>query len=386
MRSPQSAIRTFNKLGHLNEHPCQTTIRNGSGVDIVTDSYFVASEGVLGLRTNAPGVKWSWGTNMPEASRDQYEKCVVKVRFSVLDETPAGPDPDSDGFGKYHYFHGAPDADDLFYRRTFMGRKDLWLRLSGLVADEIHLEVNRSYARYITHRFMNLHSPGYILTDVVAWALLRSGLAPVHCSGFSTPEGTVLVLAPPNTGKTLTTMMACMNRGAGYLAEDVGITDGKSLFSVPWTSTFRYYDQIDSSRRSRALNRLTKVFPPAELLPVSKSSRIDDLLTSSKILTSERVTHVAVLERNENEAVVPLDRDKAVSKAVNLNRYEFNYMKSPVMVAYEYFNPDLDLSGALDRERSVLNDVVRQADQTLLIQTRDATRYADLIIANLGEE
>ena len=52
---------------------------------------------------------------------------------------------------------------------------------------------------------------------------------------------------------------------------------GTNLYAVPWTSTFRYYEHIDGSRRTRALNRLTKVFPPAELLPMAKSSRIDDL-------------------------------------------------------------------------------------------------------------
>ena len=107
----------------------------------------------------------------------------------VLDETPSEPAADEPGFGKYHYFHGLPGADELYYRRTFMGRRDLWMRISGLVKGEIHLEVNAAYAKFVTHRFMNLHSPGYVLTDIVAWALLQAGYAPVHCSGFGTPKG-----------------------------------------------------------------------------------------------------------------------------------------------------------------------------------------------------
>ena len=38
-----------------------------------------------------------------------------------------------------------------------------------------------------------------------------------------------MVAAPPNTGKTLTTMMACMDYGAKFLAEDLAITDGDGL-------------------------------------------------------------------------------------------------------------------------------------------------------------
>ncbi len=349
----------------------------------MTESFYVASQGVLGLRTNAPGVKWSWGVNMPQATAEEFDRCAVRVRFTVRPDAPTSPTPEQRGFGKYHYFYGLPGSDELHYRRTFMGRRDLWMRLSGLLEGEIHLEVNAAYARYVTHRFMNLHSPGYVLTDVVAWALLRAGYAPVHCSGFSTDAGTVLVLAPPNTGKTLTTMMACMEMGASYLAEDVAITDGESLFAVPWTSTFRYYEHIDDSRRTRVINRLTKVFPPAELLPVSKSSRIDDLLSESHILTSAPVTHVAVLERNDHEAVLPLDREQAVVKAMNLNRYEFNYLKAPTLVAYEYFNPRLALDEALTRERDILTSVVTKAEETVLVQTRDASRYASLIVDHL---
>ena len=267
----------------------------------MTDTFFVASPGVLGLGQTSPGIKWSWGVNMPEASAAEYETMCGEGALHGSRRDPCLAVPEEPGFGKYHYFHGLPEADELYYRRTFMGRRDLWMRLSGLLTDEIHLQVNATYARYVTHRFMNLHSPGYVLTDVVAWALLRAGYAPVHCSGFSAPDGTVLVLAPPNTGKTLTTMMACMDMGAGYLAEDVAITDGsRSLLShgrAPSATTITSITVAEPV----SLNRLTKIFPPAELLPVAKSSRIDDLLNDSSILTSAPVTHVAVLERHENE-------------------------------------------------------------------------------------
>jgi hypothetical protein len=349
----------------------------------MTDTYYVASAGVLGLRTNAPGVKWSWGVNMPEASKAEYEACAVRLRYTVLDETPAGPDPETPTFGKYHYFHGEHGADLLHYRRAFMGKRELYFRLSGLASDEIHLQVNPEYARFITHRFMNLHSPGYILTDVVGWALTRHGYAPVHCSGFAQGDNAVLVLAPPNTGKTLTAMSSCMDLGASYLAEDVAITDGTNLYAVPWTSTFRYYENLDTSRRTRALNKLTKVFPPAELLPVAKSSRIDDLLDSAHILESAPVTHVAVLERGEEESLIDIPTAEAVEKAVNLNRYEFKYSLAPVMVAYEYFNPQISLEGAQAAERHILKKVVEGAKERFAVRTRDASKYSYMIDEHL---
>lgn len=210
--------------------------------------------------------------------------------------------------------------------------------MSGLVEDESVLTVNRDYLHFVTHRFMNLHSAGYILTDVAALKLLHSGYAPLHCSGFRYRDATVLVLAPPNTGKTLTTMMACLDDGAEFIAEDLAITDGTQLFSVPWTSTFRYYDRIDDSRRSRLLNKATRLMPLLELLSLGKSDGIDTLLAPEQIVTDCGITHVVILERG-SESVEVVEAAEAERKAINLNRYEFNYVKAPALVAYEFFNP-----------------------------------------------
>lgn len=350
----------------------------------MTERFYVASPGVLALRTNHPTIKWSWGINMPEADRSTYDRVDLKVRFTVHEtapETCLRPTA-----GKYHYFSGVHGADSVEYRRTFVGGRDLWLRLSGLVSGDIHLEVNRTYARYISHRFMNLHSPGYILTDVAAWALLRRGYCPLHCAAFEIDGSTVVVLAPPNTGKTLTTMTACFDYGANFLAEDVAITDGNIVYGVPWTSTFRYYDSIDPSRSARARNTLTRVFPPLELLPGARSSRIDDLLSAAQILDMGEVTVVAVLERGPTSVVDIPEAGALLRQATNLNRYEFKYTLSPALVAYEYFNPEIDLMGAQARETATLERLVTGAQRRLLVQSADASEYASLLVSALKQD
>ena len=346
--------------------------------------YHVPANGVLGIRTNAPHLKWSWGINMPAASVDEYEACAIGLRLEVGEiPSPTPPTAAADSLGKYHYFSGIPGADELFYDRTLVGNRRLKLHVSGLLGAEPSLRVNPAYLRYVTHRFMNLHSAGYILTDIAALLMLRNGYAPLHCSGFQLGDATVLVLAPPNTGKTLTSMMACLEHGARFLAEDLAITDGKTLYSVPWTSTFRYYDRIDTSLRSRALNRLTSAMPLLELLPLGKSAGIDTMMPTSQLLTQSRITHIAILERGK-EGVFPETVDQAYRKAVNLNRYEFNYVKAPTLVAYEFFNPELDLDAASSEERTLLRSAVENADQRLVVRTLDATRYAPLLADHLS--
>ncbi len=243
-----------------------------------TDQHFVAADDVLALQTNVVRPKWSWGTTMPPATPEDYAGSAVKISYSVVpDESLAHRLDKRDG--RYHYFSGQPGADSLNYDRTLLGNRRLRLRAEGIARGEPRLLVNAAYARFVTHRFMNLHSAGYILTDIASLSLLRRGYSPVHCSGFRMGKATVLVLAAPNTGKTLTAMTACIQHEAEFIAEDLAITDGKTLYSVPWTSTFRYYDQIDRSRRSRMLAATMARFPPIELVNIGRTDPVDSLMT-----------------------------------------------------------------------------------------------------------
>ena len=107
-------------------------------------------------------------------------------------------------------------------------------------------------------------------------------------------------------------------------------------------------------------------------------------LGSSSILSSAPVTHVAVLERHEDEAVLALDQETAVAKAMNLNRYEFNYMKAPPSSHTSTSILNWRLIDALMRERGVLAKVIAGADETFLVQRATPLRYASLDPAPLG--
>lgn len=340
-----------------------------------TEHYFIASDGMLGIRTNLREFKWSFGIRMPEATRAEYDACAVRFRLSV--ERQLDP-PETADAGKYHYFSGAPDADAIEYDRSFVCGSRLRFRVTGLLGDEPTITVNRAYYRFITHRFMNLHSVGYLLTDLAGLLLLHKGIAPLHCSGFRIGDATVMIAAPPNTGKTLTSMMAAMEHGAKFVAEDLALTDGEAVFAVPWTSTFRYYSRIDQSWSSRLHDRLTKAFPPLELVQFRAPQPITDYVDPEQIINRSRATHVVILERG-NGGVRPVGIEEAARKVRNLNRYEFNYHKSPLAVAYEFFNPALDLAGACRAEDEILHKLVAGTER-LVVQSTDPTQYAQMII------
>lgn len=345
-------------------------------------SKYVISKGILGLITNAGKFGWSFGTPEKPASEADYNDCAVKIKMT-LDPLNEAAEKLA-GLEKYHYWLGEPDRDEMFYHRTFFCGSRLRLLVRGLKTDCPELIVNKNYLKYIRFRFNNLHSPGYHLTDIVCALLLRKGYSPLHCSGFSVEDSTVAVVAPPDTGKTLTTMISVLHSGASFISEDLGITDGQDFHACPWTSTFRYYDELSMSWILRMRMKIIKFFPPAELIPVPGDSRkINSYIEDHRIVTNKKITHLAILARRPGGIEI-LDKDQAKQMLLNLNRYEFVYMKNPLLTAYSYFNPEFDVRALVEKEKEILTKLVKNST-CLLVKSVDPTKFSKLIIDYLKQ-
>ncbi len=343
---------------------------------------YVVCKDILGLQTNSKYIGWSFGLPRRPVSDDEINKCSLVVRFLV--EPLKVESQELSGLEKYHYWRGEPGRDELFYQRNFFAGTKLRLLVRGLRSDRPELLANRNYLRFIRFRFNNLHSPGYNLTDLVCVLLLNKNLCPLHCSAFSIGGSTVAVVAPGDTGKTLTTMRAVFDADAMFMSEDLGITDGENFYACPWTSTFRYYDELSMSWLLRAKMKLTKLFPPAEFLPVPGDSKtIDRYIENNRIAMSKKLTHLAILARRPGGVKV-LDKDRARQLVFNLNRYEFMYMKTPMLTAYSYFNPEIDVRALVKREEGILTKLVNNST-CFLVQSEDPTKFAKLIISKIKD-
>jgi hypothetical protein len=306
------------------------------------EHYFVYSKDVLGVRTNTPDWSWSFGSCAPPARAEDYAKCRLRMTVNVVSDgeltSPHGSTTASSG--RYHYFSGYPGGDTTQYDRRFLFNRRLRLEAKGLLGDEPTLTVNRTYHRYISHRFMNLHSVGYVMT-------------------------------------------ACLKDGAGFIAEDLAISDGRTIFAVPWTSTFRYYPQLNGNGHGSTQRRVIDAIPVLELLPLSRSRRVDTFIDGARIVHAAPITHVVVLERGASTRVSKVAPSELYRKVVNLNRYEFKYERAPMVLAHEFLNPALDVDAACQQERKVLHEMVAGAE-TLVVTAADPNQYAPALLHSLG--
>lgn len=341
---------------------------------------YIACRDILGIQTNSKYIGWSFGQATQAVEEEKLEKCRVIVRL-ILDDLKDEM-KDIDKMQKYHYWAGDVQQKTLYYQRNFMLGTKLRLMVRDAFGHRPEIKVNKNYLKHIKWRFNNLHSPGYILTDLICTLLLQKDMSALHCSGFAVGDKTVVVIAPPDTGKTLTTMRAVFDYGASYISEDLAITDGQKIYACPWTSTFRYYDELSMSRIMALRMKLIKILPFVEIMPFPGTIKtIDEYIGKDRVIESSAITHIAILARREGGVEI-LGKEEALRMVYNLNRYEFFYRKSPMLTAYTYFNPEVDIEVLAEKEKSILRKMVNQS-QCLLVQNRDPREFAKQIIGTI---
>lgn len=346
--------------------------------------YYSPVDGIIAVKTNLKNFSFSYGMAMPQVEAVQFDNALIKIKITVVKGKIEPLPEEKKKMGKFHYFNGFPEKGELFYERNFLFNRKLQFKVTGIDSNNIEVTVNKDYMRFVKHRFMNIHSIGYIITDIINLRLMHNKLAPLHCSGVVVDDNAYVIFAPPNTGKTLTAMTLCMAENSKYkfIAEDLALTDGTNLYAVPWTSTFRYYDTVDKSRFSKFLNNMTEKISVLELLSFGKTEPITDYVKD--ISNKAKIKGIYILDRGENKNHA-ISEKEAFDRINTLDRYEFNYMRAPTVIAYEYFNRKTDIEHAYNKERELLKDMIKNSEFLKVISTDNALNYSKEIEKDLKE-
>lgn len=345
--------------------------------------YFqVACKKILGLATNFKGFRWSFNQCATIDSEKDYKECLVRLTLYLENDAALLQKFPPDNLATHYlHFQGYRGEDRVFFQRLFSGKFHFLLVAEGLSKGEPIIYANPRYYRYVRIRLMNLHSLNFLLTDIAAFQLLRNKLAALHCSALKKDDKTVVIFAPSNTGKTLSIINACSQYDAFFIAEDMAITDGKMILGVPWTSTFYHYPETERSLRSQIYRHLVKIFPPIMLSRRlgPKVIPITSIIGPERICENSKVTHLIILERRK-DSITYGRREEVYRKVLNLNRCEYNYIRSPLLMAYEFLNPELDINTAYETEAAILRRLVDEVDECMVVSASEPMEFASKII------
>jgi hypothetical protein len=320
--------------------------------------------------------KFSLGANLDLYSGPgPYRSSKINISFEVIKDL-VEPNQYTQ---KFSYFSGSEGKDEVFYSKSIGLGIKLKLHLKNLMGDT-RLTVNRGYHKYVRMKVDSVYPPGAHLADILTVNLLKRKYMPLHCAAFSNKQNEgVLLVAPPDTGKTLTTLLA-LKKGFSYLAEDIAVVDQEHVYANPYTSTFLHNDEFGNHKANSHFFSLSKKIPLLSAYVRPKVS-ISSIMKDFKIEEKANIKNIFVLERGTS-GIEKIEPREATRRILIINRNEFSYHKNPLLFAYSYFNPFLDINELMRTEEDLIYSIVEKTDCSLL-KANKPTEYIDLLLGAL---
>jgi len=237
------------------------------------------------------------------------------------------------------------------------------------------LYVNRTYYLLFRWKVENVLPPGQILKDLTYIRLLLGGYLTIHSSSFAkNEEEGYLVIAPSDTGKSLTALRA-VNDGYFFLSEDLTLL-GKNgmLWSIPYTSTLKH------EKRKMKYKPILLI---ASLFYYYKKPKPAFNQLNAKLLDKSKTKKLFILERSKYNNVLIVDKkdDEALlaikDKIFLLNKEEFNYIQNKGVVSYLYSS---NIHKKLQKlENNLVKDLINKVEEVVIVKSKTALGFYEQI-------
>lgn len=266
-------------------------------------------------------------------------------------------------------FHNIHRTDDGVTRiRPFRFAPDGRLCIRGLEDGVPVVECNRPFLAWSDSKFSKVGDLGDHLANVATIRLIEKGVAPVH-GGVVTKNGQgLLVTGLPDVGKSYS-VSQLTSEGWGFLSEDVSLVDREGrAYAVPYTRSLKTGGLGALGRR---LGHVLFTHPRMGRQTLIESSPV-------RLVPTTRLRRVYVLERSQETAVKAVNVDLALRKLLSINRLEFGYFRSELLLAYTALRGIFPMDAIMREERRILAQVL-DACEVYLVSAPSHVDYPRLI-------
>jgi hypothetical protein len=222
-----------------------------------------------------------------------------------------------------------------------------------------------------------------LLTTVLSIKFLQKGYSLVHSACVAKDGLGVLLIAPPDTGKTVTSLMLCKNHSFEFLNDDISIVGPKGILSFPTAMNIHPYilRSIRFPLRTTDRFKLTLQSLKIPYLDVRLELPVE---TFNDVRKRTFVKHFVIFFMEYGDALLTeMSRDEAVIRLMNLREFETPLYKSDLVLNYCYkFGINLFELEHLYKDIIVKN-LVYPAEKIWLLKQKDPKNYATYILKAL---
>ena len=171
-----------------------------------------------------------------------------------------------------------------------------------------------------------------------------------------------------------------LKRGFHFLAEDIAFLDREYIYANPNTSTFIHNDEFGNHGGTNFLYSFSKKIPLL-IYYVRPKISVSKIMENFQVDEKARIKNIFILDRGE-KSIEKIDAEDATRRILIINRNEFSYHKNPLLFAYSYFNPTLNINKLMDMEEKLIRAVVDKSN-CFLLKTDNPREYIEFVIKSI---
>ena len=207
-----------------------------------------------------------------------------------------------------------------------------------------------------------------LIFDILELKLLQKGYSFIHAACVERDGEGLMLVAPPDTGKTFTTIRLVKEHGYSYMADDmtiIGPSRTAYCFPKPMTLHTPHVEELPISlpRGLKALIRAReKLRSISWLRKRIPEVRVDfrTILPNARVTKKTRISRLIFLERGKR-SVRSISQQEAKSRLMPVAKMHRNIM-SLYIALYAYYHPELDLHALLERQDKLYIDLLDGID------------------------
>ena len=212
-----------------------------------------------------------------------------------------------------------------------------------------------------------------LIFSVIEIKLLQKGYTFVHAGCVEKDGDGFLLVAPPDTGKTLTVLRLCLEHGFNILSDDMVILkEDRLVYSYPTDFTFHIlhlrsltiklpYGLSKSIEFRTAINKIPFV---KKIIPPQKDVNILTLIPRERLSPKAQIRKIFFLEIGNKNVIKRISEESALKRFSLVARMHRDVLND-ILSIYSYYN-ELGLWNLVQRQQWLFERLVISSENYLV--------------------
>lgn len=282
---------------------------------------------------------------------------------------------------RWGFCHVQPELNHVYFRFP-LGPLRFHLLLKDLHSASPSFVINPIYW-HLSFNIGTALSPYYVhLRDIITMNLLARGYLTLHGACLCASNGEAcLIVAPPETGKTITALLG-QKDGYGLISEDLVVSDGNNILPSLLKGQTVYspaYLRLQKGAKAKLQKITTQLIEKSGVAWPGLLAQLGGSIVIKPYNRTATLRYSFFLARGSKTAIIPVNHSDALTKMRIVARGEFHWRSNPVLLAYDYHTMLLHMPSILEKEDALLSSMVNKNYNCYQLEAPHPYEYINLI-------